>query len=206
MVKLVSIVIYRHGDEEKNQKPVRLAYVADLSPFSFWSRSTIGEHIRSATRAICMETKIGNRQSVSIKDIPYVVHSYVRTDGLSGLVVTDSEYPQRIAFALLLKTLRSYEESDEFTSSKWKEIGSDLTSEPQFMRDNLEAYQDPSADKLFKIQKELDELKDIMNDNINRVLERGESLEVLMARSEDLSTSALKFYDKVPKTGCCKVY
>jgi len=206
MVKLVSIVIYRHGDEEKNQKPVRLAYVADLSAFSFWSRSTIGEHVRYLTRAICMDTKIGNRQSVSVKDIPYVIHSYVRTDGLSGCVVTDSEYPQRIAFALLQKTLQSYEESNEFTSSKWKEIVTDSTSEPQFLRDNLEAYQDPSADKLYKIQKELEELKDIMNDNINKVLERGESLEVLMARSEDLNANALKFYEKVPKSGCCKVY
>jgi synaptobrevin family protein YKT6 len=69
----------------------------------------------------------------------------------------------------------------------------------------LQLYQNPSeADKLTKIQKNLDEVKDIMHKNIEEVLNRGETLDTLMDKSEDLSASSLTFYKQAKKTNSCK--
>jgi len=36
----------------------------------------------------------------------YMCHVYVRSDGLSAVLVSDQEYPQRVAFSLLNKVGR----------------------------------------------------------------------------------------------------
>jgi synaptobrevin family protein YKT6 len=57
---------------------------------------------------------------------------------------------------------------------------------------------------LLKIQKAVDDVKDIMQKNIEAVLIRGEDLETLMIKSKDLSVASVKFYEKT-KTKCCVV-
>lgn len=65
-------------------------------------------------------------------------------------------------------------------------------------------YQNPAeADKLIKIQKGLDEVKDIMHKNIEEVLNRGETLDALMDKSEDLSATSLTFYKQSKKQNQC---
>jgi hypothetical protein len=63
------------------------------------------------------------------------------------------------------------------------------------------------ADKISKIQKSLDDVKDIMSKNIEDVLKRGETLDSLMEKSADLSTVSVQFYKKAKKTNqCCQAY
>jgi len=186
-----------------DKSPVRLASVADLSSFSFWTRSAIGEHMRFATRTVCQNTDPGTRQSVAFKDIPFLIHSYVRLDGLSGVVVSDSEYPHRVAHTLIQTILQQF----ELNNNKWANVLEDQNVEPESMKTDLLKFQDPSEDKLFKIQKNLDEIKEVMQTNIDVVLSRGVSLDVLMAKSEDLSNTSYQFYKKAKKTNqCCKAY
>ena len=35
--------------------------------------------------------------------LDYVCHTYVRSDSLSGVIIADHEYPQRVAYTLLNK-------------------------------------------------------------------------------------------------------
>ncbi len=91
---------------------------------------------------------------------------------------------------------------------KWKAVTADLVQEPAFMATDLAAYQNPTeADKLSKIQKSLDDVKDIMQRNIDDILKRGETLDSLMEKSADLSTVSVQFYKKAKKTNqCCQAY
>lgn len=69
----------------------------------------------------------------------------------------------------------------------------------------LALYMCIQADKLLKIQKNLDDIKDIMHKNIDEVLKRGENLDSLMEKSEDLSATSVQFYKKAKSTNaCCK--
>ncbi|KAL8444403.1 hypothetical protein Emag_005498 [Eimeria magna] len=70
--------------------------------------------------------------------------------------------------------------------------------------DLLKKYQNPlEADKLLKVQRDLDEVKDVMLKNIEELLQRGEKLDDLMQRSEDLSNTSYQFYRQAKKTNSC---
>ena len=69
------------------------------------------------------------------------------------------------------------------------------------------SVQDPAqADKLTKIQRDLDETKVVLHKTIESMLERGEKLEALVDKSSDLSMASQMFYKQARKTNsCCKL-
>ena len=69
------------------------------------------------------------------------------------------------------------------------------------------SVQDPAqADKLTKIQRDLDETKVILHKTIESMLERGEKLDSLVDKSSDLSMASQMFYKQARKTNsCCKM-
>ena len=71
----------------------------------------------------------------------------------------------------------------------------------------MQKYQDPSeADKVTKIQRDLDETTQILHKTIDGVLERGVKLDGLVEKSNDLSAQSKMFYKQAKKTnGCCVV-
>ncbi len=73
--------------------------------------------------------------------------------------------------------------------------------------DHVCSLQDPAqADKLTKIQRDLDETKVILHKTIESMLERGEKLDSLVDKSSDLSMASQMFYKQARKTNsCCKM-
>ena len=153
------------------------------------------------SKTFTKRTTSGQRQSITHEQ--YVVHCYVRSDGLSGSVITDLEYPARVAFVLLTQLL------DEFVTTvgdSWK--GVTVPESVQFppIETYLQKYQNPSeADKITKIQQDLDETTSILHKTIDSVLERGAKLDDLVDRSDDLSKQSKMFYKQAKKTNSCCV-
>jgi len=203
MVKLIMLSIFRYTGPETS--PILLASTRDLSSFSFFTRGTIAEHLRFGSRTVCQRTKEGARQTVGLKDNPFLCHCYVRLDGLCGIAVSDLDYPQRVVYSLINKVLAEFEKQ---SADKWKLVEADQELEPPFLVEQMRAYQDPnSADKISQIQKELDEVKDVMHKNIEEVLKRGETLDTLMEKSADLSASSVVFAKKAKdQNKCCKAF
>lgn len=118
----------------------------------------------------------------------------MRSDGLCGAVTSDAEYPPRVAFTLVSTLL------DEFDSQvkTWrKEIRNEALSWPPLDQAIIK-YQDPAnADQIMRIQKNLDETRDILHNTIDTVLARGEKLEDLVERSNELSMQSKHFYKQV---------
>ena len=70
--------------------------------------------------------------------------------------------------------------------------------------DYLKKYQNPvEADPMMKVQNELDETKIILHNTIETVLQRGEKLDDLVAKSEGLSMQSKTFYKTAKKTNAC---
>jgi len=68
----------------------------------------------------------------------------------------------------------------------------------------LRHYQKPEeADPMTRVQNELDETKIILHSTIQAVLERGEKLDDLVAKSEGLSMQSKTFYKTARKTNSC---
>lgn len=153
------------------------------------------------TKTFTKRTEPGQRQSVEHEG--YVVHCYVRSDGLGGTVTTDQDYPARVAYSLLGQLLDEFvqEHGDSWRTNSTPES---VTFAPA--QEYLEKYQDPaSADKVTKIQKDLDETTSILHKTIDSVLERGVKLDNLVDKSNDLSAQSKLFYKQAKKTNSCCV-
>ena len=153
------------------------------------------------SKTFTKRTQPGQRQSITHES--YVVHCYVRSDGLAGTVTTDEEYPARVAFVLLTQLL---DEFSTFSGNSWKSVYDPESVSFPPMEEYLVKYQDPaSADKVTKIQKDLDETTQILHKTIDSVLERGVKLDNLVERSDDLSRQSKMFYKQAKKTNSCCV-
>mmetsp|Transcript_2823 Transcript_2823/g.3190 ORF Transcript_2823/g.3190 Transcript_2823/m.3190 type:complete len:113 (-) Transcript_2823:73-411(-) len=111
----------------------------------------------------------------------------------------------RVAFSMISQALRSFQE--QFVS-QWETLDDDAAFQFADGDEMLKVYQNPmEADKLLKVQMELDEVKDVMLKNIDDLLQRGETLDSLMQRSSDLSATSLEFYRTAKKNNqCCQWY
>lgn len=202
-MKIIYIGIYRQVDAEKT---ARLAATENLSDFGYFTRGTISQHIQFGSRTGIQRTPKGQRQTIAMtNELPFVAHAYVRNDGLGAVVIADKEYPARVAFTLISKSLASYEER---VGTNWKSMADDQVNEPEFLKADLVLYQNPrEADKLTAVQTQLDEVKDVMQTNIEQLMKRGETLESLMDKSNDLNTASVQFYKQAKKANsCCKYY
>ena len=101
--------------------------------------------------------------------------------------------------------------SDEFLEkcprSKWESYTPDLTASfyPE-LRPHLVKAQDPeSNDPFMKVQRELDETKVILHNTMDSLLQRGEKLDDLVAKSDQLSAQSKMFYKTAKKTNACCV-
>ncbi|KAJ8720236.1 hypothetical protein PYW07_012279 [Mythimna separata] len=171
----------------------------NLQSFSIFQRGSVQEFMGFVSKTIVERTQPASRQSV--KEGEYMLQVYVRADNLAGVLISDHEYPNRVAHTLITKIL------DEFTAavpaSQWPTATEDRT-DFHLLPEYLTRYQNPrEADALTKIQNDLDETKIILHDTIKAVLERGEKLDDVVAKTESLSTQSKLFYKTARKTNSC---
>uniref|UniRef100_A0A3P8VLX3 YKT6 v-SNARE homolog (S. cerevisiae) n=1 Tax=Cynoglossus semilaevis TaxID=244447 RepID=A0A3P8VLX3_CYNSE len=134
----------------------------------------------------------------------YLCHVYVRNDNLSAVVIADTEYPQRVCFTLLDKVLDEF--SRQVDSINWPS-GNPETINYKALDIHLAKYQNPKeADAMTKVQAELDETKIILHNTMESLLERGEKLDDLVAKSEHLGNQSKAFYKTARKqNSCCEI-
>lgn len=198
-MKVVGISILRTGSDLPD--PIPLSMACELSSYGFFQRQGVKEMLTFFSKTFTKRTQPGQRQSITHEQ--YVVHCYVRSDGLAGAVTTDLEYPARVAFVLLTQLL------DEFVGTvgdSWRAVSTPESVQFPPIEEYLRKYQDPTtADKVTKIQKDLDETTSILHKTIDSVLERGAKLDDLVERSDDLSKQSKMFYKQAKKTNSCCV-
>jgi len=151
-------------------------------------------------QTVAERTKPGQRQDVEQES--YTFHAYARSEGVAAIAITDHDYPTLVAHQLLSKVV------DEFLSahprSSWA-TGDATMNMPQ-LREYLNKYQDPNqVDSIMRIQKELDETKIVLHKTIDAVLQRGEKIDDLVAKSDGLSAQSKMFYQTAKKQNSCCV-
>uniref|UniRef100_A0A1I8I6I7 V-SNARE coiled-coil homology domain-containing protein n=1 Tax=Macrostomum lignano TaxID=282301 RepID=A0A1I8I6I7_9PLAT len=120
----------------------------------------------------------------------YICHCFVRNDKLAGICISDSEYPARVAQSLLSQKLRTDKTRSQ---AQFKQLEAELAR-----------YQDPKkADALSKVQGDVNDTKAIMTQTMENLLDRGEKLDDLVARSDALSAQSKAFYETAKRTRRC---
>lgn len=147
------------------------------SALKFWIILTEPSRMLSPWQTVAERTAPTQRQSVQENSYVAHVHSRPASDGICGVLVSDSEYPGRVAFSLLQKTLDEFvmkcPRSNYDTKVNAITTGSAQppakgvgvlppASFPQ-AQDYLTRYQDPrQADSIMRVQQELDETKIVL--------------------------------------------
>jgi synaptobrevin family protein YKT6 len=128
----------------------------------------------------------------------FKIHAYDQpNEGVCGIVITDLEYPKLVAQSLLNKVLGDFKSRFPRTAYANFTQGSPQLEMPE-LKGYIQKYQNPEdADSILKIQKELDETKIVMKQTIESVLERGEKIDDLVAKSDGLSAQSKMFYTQV---------
>lgn len=182
MVKLYFIGVFKKQGEDATL----MQSAADLSSFGFFQRNSADDFLKFTSKMVISRMEVSTR--TSIKEKQYICHAFVRSDNTAVVVVSDEDYPSKVAHTITLKILE------------------------EFPQCNLEVYlkkfQDPKeADSMMKLQAELDETKIILHSTIANLLKRGEKLDDLVAKSEDLSSQSKLFYKTAKKTTrCCEIF
>ncbi|KAH3899993.1 probable Synaptobrevin homolog YKT6 [Saccharomycodes ludwigii] len=207
-MKIYYIGILKHFENKNNSADSTATEICsskNLSDFGFFERSSVSQFMSFFSNTVASRTGPNKRQSIQEGD-NYVGHVYTRSEGITGVLITDKEYPVRAAYTLLNKILEDF----LVIAPNWKTDAPDNANIPPTLQGTLDnyinKYQDPSqADSLLKVQQELDETKIVLHKTIEGVLQRGENLDNLVDKSHDLTASSKMFYKQAKKTNSCCV-
>ncbi|KAJ5873754.1 uncharacterized protein N7529_002184 [Penicillium soppii] len=114
---------------------------------------------------------------------------------LSFIVVASAEQGRRIPFAYLLEMKRKFLLTYPPTSTEFGTLPAyGCAAFNAELRSLLQTYNTaPPADSLASARREIDSVRDIMTENIERVLERGERIDLLVDKTDRLGGSAHDF-------------
>ncbi|KAK9481395.1 Longin-like domain-containing protein [Lipomyces japonicus] len=193
-MKLYYIGIFRNSSKPSQE----LCAGKELSSFSFFERKSVGEFMTFFSNTVAERTLPSQRQSVEENE--YIAHTYARAEGIAGVIVADKEYPIRVAYSLLNRLLDQF--LAQFPKAEWSQ--GTVTLQFAELDSAIAKYQNPTqADSIMRVQQELDETKIVLHKAIESVLQRGEELDSLVAKSSALSTTSKMFYKEAKKTNSC---
>ncbi|KAJ3056226.1 Vesicle-associated membrane protein [Rhizophlyctis rosea] len=121
----------------------------------------------------------------------YLFH-YVQRDGIIYLCLADDTFGRRVPFAFLEDIARRFE--NHYGERAHSAIAYGLNEFSKTIAQLMEFYSsNPGSDKLRQVQGEIDQVKDVMVHNIEKVLERGERIDILVDKTDNLNQASFAF-------------
>ncbi|KAM0942725.1 putative Longin domain, v-SNARE, coiled-coil domain-containing protein [Dioscorea sansibarensis] len=154
--------------------------------------SASGSNASAIARQILEKIPGADDSHVSYSQDRYVFH-VKRTDGITVLCIADDSAGRRIPFAFLedvhgrfvktygraCHTALAYAMNDEFS---------------RVLSQQMDFYSsDPNADRINRIKGEMSQVRNVMIENIDKVLERGDRLELLVDKTANMQANTLRF-------------
>lgn len=151
-------------------------------------------------KAIAEQTKVGERSTI-VEKIGEI-NLYKTSFGICAIIVTELNYDRFAAQGVLTKTIDAFR--SKFTPTEIKEKPAPFNW-PELRKLRTDAILEDKA-SIAATRRELDETKFILHQTIEKVLERGEKLDTLVAKSDELGIMSKNFY-KVSRqqNSCCVV-
>eukprot|EP00878_Enallax_costatus_P020277 GHUV01021428.1.p1 GENE.GHUV01021428.1~~GHUV01021428.1.p1 ORF type:complete len:191 (+),score=39.85 GHUV01021428.1:192-764(+) len=167
--------------------------------FALVARGTVvlAEHNTTTGNAAVVAIRILERLPAEDTRVTYaqdrhMFHIMVH-DGLTFMCMAEESAGRRVPFAFLedIKGLFLSRYADSFRNAVAYEFNADFSKVLQQRMDYFS--NDPSADVVNRVRGEITQVKDIMIENIEKVLDRGEKLDLLVDKTELLQGEAFAF-------------
>ncbi|KAI7834200.1 vesicle-associated membrane protein [Kickxella alabastrina] len=152
--------------------------------------STTTGNFHQITQTILSKIPPNNSKLTYVYD-RYLFH-YISENGLVFLCMADDKFGRRIPFAFLQDTM------ERFVSAYTDEDIRDATplglnGFSRVLARQMDYYSRSSDDAIRQVRGEISQVKDVMVQNIERVLERGDRIDLLVDKSYGLSNAAFAF-------------
>ncbi|KAK9467940.1 synaptobrevin-domain-containing protein [Lipomyces arxii] len=114
-------------------------------------------------------------------------------DGVTFLAITLSTVPRRVPFAYLLEVQRKFNET--FTPEQIGECDQPyaLASFSHTLGQIMAKADSPEGDRATAVRQEISQVQDIMHQNIERVIDRGERISTLVDKTDNMNQAAFAF-------------
>ncbi|KAJ7581753.1 VAMP/synaptobrevin-like protein [Mycena floridula] len=123
----------------------------------------------------------------------YLFH-YVKDGGFTYLVMADDSAGRRMPFAFLADLQRKFAEAPmSSSSSDFPAYGLQGTFGPTISALMHQYNTAPPTDEIARAQTELNQVKDIMVQNVEQILSRGERIELLVDKTDVMAGQATAF-------------
>eukprot|EP01065_Artemidia_motanka_P028239 TRINITY_DN3350_c1_g1_i1.p1 TRINITY_DN3350_c1_g1~~TRINITY_DN3350_c1_g1_i1.p1 ORF type:complete len:227 (+),score=64.95 TRINITY_DN3350_c1_g1_i1:62-682(+) len=199
--KLYMVAVLRWKDAKK---PVLLCSATDVSSFGVFTRGSVRDALTFTARTVSdpQYTEPGSRQQVCKGDQRVYVHSKV--NGLACVVCANELYPSQTALTICSNTLTDF--VSRFPG-QWESAAADHSVNWHELDQRLAKFQKPEeADKVLRIQRDLEQVRTLMAQSLEAVLKRGTGLQQLLDDSEDLTGATKSFYrGAAAQNACCLV-
>jgi len=120
------------------------------------------------------------------------VFHYIVEDKITYMCMCDDGNKKRIPFAFLEDIKDKF--VSMFGSKAATAIAFSMNSDfGKVLQKQMEYFNSPAGDTFASVNNKLDDVKNVMIQNIDIVLQRGEQLELLVDKTENLQQEALKF-------------
>eukprot|EP01027_Heterolobosea_sp_BB2_P008447 GEZU01012535.1.p1 GENE.GEZU01012535.1~~GEZU01012535.1.p1 ORF type:complete len:208 (-),score=61.26 GEZU01012535.1:28-651(-) len=118
----------------------------------------------------------GQKQSFNQENYQY----HTKCTGRNVYVcVSDNNYPLRTCYAFLSEIETRHSNGDRNLKN--------------MLKDRMTFYNDSKNDKITRIQDQIEDVKGVMMDNIDKVIARGEHLEMIQSKAQELEDTAIDF-------------
>ena len=162
----------------------------NLSEFYFFVRSRIENAIIEIANVVIKNSNQEKFYQITekLEDKTFHIYIYFHKDR-HYIALTDDKYPANVIMEFLKElTDNEYNEYNEYT--KYQEL--------------WQKYQDPvSVSKILQVKIQLEATKVTMLDSIDKVLERGDKIEDLIKKTDELEDISIKFKANATKLNSC---
>lgn len=199
-MRILSIYILKWNGETPNF----LTSIFDLDFISFFKRPFVKDALNFAARLAVSRLQLGEKSVIDNENGKTYVD--IAKNGLAVAIIADEEYPSKVIMQISKEVMQMF--AIAHTEEEFKAVNKDVNWPMPELDIKIKKYQDPKeADKLLKLQTNLEEVTTIMNKNLDDLLKRGETLDDLMKKSKDVSSVSYNFYKKARESNkkCCSL-
>ncbi|KAJ1650034.1 hypothetical protein IWQ61_009056 [Dispira simplex] len=150
-------------------------------------------NLGTVTQAILDKIPPNNSKLTYVYD-RYLFH-YICQEGIVYMCMADDQFGRRVPFAFL-EDLKSAFQTAYSPDTVESALAYGMNEFSRTIAKKMAAYSEsnyPGGDPIRQVQGEIAQVKDVMVQNIERVLDRGDRIEVLVDKTDHLNNAAFAF-------------
>lgn len=165
-------------------------------------KKTIEETCRFLSKTLAVYCQPGAKTSAEHEEM--LINVTRRTDDLICVVFTDIDYPKRVSFNLCEQAAEHFAAKFE---NRWRNAPKDPKIEFKELKKILSDYERPGDhDSITRAIASTQQTTEILTQSLNKIIIRGETLQQIVEKSEELSNKAKIFYKESQKKKCCEIF